>query len=169
MPHQVKCNVDFDNCDVTDIKDKIQQLKENIRNGNYNNKKVGYNPTRKHVEHVEYLFNAIKRKYTKLFPYKPHDGLKLYHVKQQLRSAVTPTTVQAAKEVLNEIVKPSQPRKRTRKQQIEVDVKTNRDQWTLDIIRKQGGKNLDNNKFPYEPLLNFRAKTVLKHLIMIQF
>jgi hypothetical protein len=138
---RVKYNVNFTSSSVVDIRDKIYQLKENVRSENHNEVHVEYDFILEDVEHIEGLINIIMHKYTELFPTAALMNEMIYVLKDHLRQAETKTPTEIAKEVLTEILTPPQPQNRRRKERMEADAKLKSQERAMKLIRKNSAKN----------------------------
>jgi hypothetical protein len=132
---RVKWNVPFNSSNVKDIIDKLQQLKENIQTGNYNDVHVGHELTVEDVERVQNLLFKVLQRYKEqtTIPAPP----KLYTFLNRLREMETQSTTDAAKEIVRELFAPKPAPQQTKKAKKQADIEALKQQRVLDMIRKQ--------------------------------
>lgn len=133
---KVQYDVDFDSSTISNILDKLVNLKEKIQTGNLNNDvKVGWKMDIKHVKRLITLLNHILDKYEELFSYRPVNQ-KIYFVNHQLRESELISPKDFANEVIKSIFIPEQGKKLTKKEQLELDAQNLSRQRALKDFQK---------------------------------
>ena len=137
---RVKYNVEFTSSNVVHIRENLQQLKEQLNTGNHNKIHVGNDLTIHDVEHIESLLDAIMNAYAETFSINAPPTKKIYTLINQLRETKTQTPEQIAKEVLKDILTPSQPQKLTPKQRLQADANAKSMERAINFYKKNSAK-----------------------------
>lgn len=119
---RVKYSFDFKNSNLNDIIEGLEQLKQNINAGHDTGLHVGFQITIEDVEHLQGLIQEIITRYkTDISLNLPK---KIYTIINNLRQVQERPSIEIAKEVLNEIFRPTEPDKSlSRKDQIKEDAR----------------------------------------------
>jgi len=136
---RVRYGVDFTDSNISTIQEKIQELKRKFYNP-ISQVHVGYEFNYVDIEHIENLLAKIVNCYLETISSNLSPQKKLYTIFKQLNDATISSPQDIAKEVLKQILTPSQPQKLSRKDQILADAKLISAERVIKLIKK----NADN-------------------------
>jgi hypothetical protein len=134
-----KWGVPFPDSNLRPVLPKLQQLKENMRNGTARPVHVAYEITLEQVERVEALLTELYNRW------KQHTHLpppaKQYTFLDALRDLETPTPEEYAKRFYKELTKPEPSPDLTKKQQKQADIEAEKQRRLIEMQRKQNAKH----------------------------
>ncbi|MEY4991562.1 MAG: hypothetical protein RI948_430 [Bacteroidota bacterium] len=117
---RVQYDVDFCSSTISDIKAKLEILKERVISGKKNEIKVGWEMSLEHIIMLQTTLEQLVDKYEEFFFIRPLD-YKIYHVYDKLREYDIPSPKDIATDVIKIVFKPEKNKKTSKSEQIKAD------------------------------------------------
>jgi len=136
---RVKYDIDFKTSNCNDISENLLQLKNRVDNKMGKDIHVGLEITSEDVDHVILLLSDIREKYIELFKIQP-PNMKIYTINQKIRDAVSPSAEEFASEVVNRIITPEKPAKKSKSESIKEEAERLSKKRALEAIKKNSSK-----------------------------